>query len=300
MNRSVDWLLIGLLFVSAALHAGLFAILNDWKHPRPPLAMPAIRIALSAPSPQNSTAAPSRTGRPPSEGTENTALQKPPRPSPAQAPTPPLPSRQSVQSSRPKIPLPVIRMIAPPPALHLASAPTPTPKLKPLRKPKPSPGPAARSHSQPASAPEAAPTPEAKAASPKRVKPGPGEHAGMSSAAARREAGAHPTGQSRPGPDLNRYLHRIVQRIEAKKHYPFRARTRRIEGRATVVFRISPQGGLLNSHVVTHSGHDILDRAALKAVNEAAPFPKPPRRFRGKPISLEVVLVFSLDSVDTR
>jgi TonB family protein len=142
--------------------------------------------------------------------------------------------------------------------------------------------------------------PEAKAASRERTKPDLGEPAGNASAAAKRDIGAHPAGHGPPGPELDRYLHRIVQRIEAKKHYPFRARTRRIEGRTTVVFRISPQGGLLASRIVNHSGHAILDRAAIQAVSDAAPFPKPPQRFRSKPLALEVVLVFSLDSDDRR
>lgn len=301
MNRSIDWLLIGLLFLSAALHAGLFAILDDGKRPRPPIAMPAVQISLSAPSAQNTAATPGRTGDDASAATENAALPKHPGPAPVEAPAPPSPSPQSVQSSRPQNPLPDIRKIAPPPALDLASAPSPrpTPKPKPLGEPKPPPLPAMRSPSQPAPAPETAPMPEAKAPSPKRVTPGPVEQAGNTPAVSR-DAGAHPTGHAPPGPKLDRYLHRIVRRIEAKKHYPFRARTRRIEGRTTVAFRISPQGRLLASHVVNHSGHDILDRAALKAVSDAAPFPKPPQRFRGKPFSLQVVLVFSLYSADTR
>jgi protein TonB len=320
MKHSVDWLLISLLFVSAVLHAGLFAALNDWQHPpRPTLAMPVIQIGPSASSSQDSTAAPGHTGKTPSVENENAALAQHRKHFPSKTPKPPSLLPSSGRIRRHKIPLPVIRTITAPPPLHLAAAPSPAPPPQPkpaptprpaqhpsgtIREPQPpaqsSPGAATRSLSQPVPAPQTTSRPQTKAASREPTKPGPGESAGSASAAANRDADAHATGHGPPGPELNRYLHRIVQRIEAKKHYPLPARTRRIEGRTTVFFRISTQGGLLASRIVHHSGHDILDRAAIKAVNDAAPFPKPPQRFRGKPIALQVVLVFSLDSADRR
>ena len=47
-------------------------------------------------------------------------------------------------------------------------------------------------------------------------------------------------------------------------------------GTATVRFTISGSGGLASASVVRSSGASSLDRAALKVIQRAAPFPKPP------------------------
>jgi periplasmic protein TonB len=316
MNRSVDWLFIVLLFLSTALHAGLLAAVGNWERPHPPLAMPALQITMSAPSSLHPTAFPRPGGKAIPRRTENPTRWQRPRPSPAKAPTPPSPSPPSDRASRRSVPLPVIRTIAAPPSMHLSSAlssapslkpkpvpaPQPTPTPRPIReaepKPQLSPESATRPAAKPVPEPETASLPAAKVPSPEQANRSFGEHAAIGPAA-KRDTGAKPTGRAQPGPELDAYLRRVVQQIEAKKHYPLLARTRRIEGRATVAFRISPQGGLRTPRVLNHSGYDILDRAALRAVSDAAPFPKPPQRFRDKPLSLEVVLVFSLESPDT-
>jgi protein TonB len=76
---------------------------------------------------------------------------------------------------------------------------------------------------------------------------------------------------------LQAYLAAVRARIEAAKRYPFAAEQRRIQGVATVRFRLSPDGGLLSEPTIsTSSGFSILDRAALQAVQQAAPFPRFP------------------------
>lgn len=90
------------------------------------------------------------------------------------------------------------------------------------------------------------------------------------------------------------YLNMVRLRIESKKTYPERARARRIEGRTTVGFVIEPDGRVTGTQTVKPSRSRLLDEAALKAVQAAAPFPPPPARlFKGR-LPLEITIVFEL------
>ena len=57
---------------------------------------------------------------------------------------------------------------------------------------------------------------------------------------------------------------------------------------------ITPDGGVREVKVAKCSRHRALDMAALKAVQDAAPFPKPPRRLFKGAIPLELMIVFEL------
>jgi len=92
----------------------------------------------------------------------------------------------------------------------------------------------------------------------------------------------------------NSYIEIVRLMIEKHKHYPNLARAKRIEGRVTIRFMITPQGDVKNVEISRSSQHKILNGAALKAVKDAAPFPKPPgHRYQGK-LTLEVSIVFEL------
>lgn len=90
------------------------------------------------------------------------------------------------------------------------------------------------------------------------------------------------------------YLEMVRLKIERHKEYPDTARTRQIEGLVTIRFVITPEGGVRGIEIAKTSRHKILDTAALRAVQAAAPFPKPPRHlFKGE-IPLELTIVFEL------
>lgn len=74
------------------------------------------------------------------------------------------------------------------------------------------------------------------------------------------------------------YLEMVRLKIERHKKYPDTAKIRQIEGNVTVRFTITPKGSVYRVEIVKSSEHSILDTAALKAVNNADPFPKPPAR----------------------
>ena len=75
------------------------------------------------------------------------------------------------------------------------------------------------------------------------------------------------------GPRLEDRLLLIRERIQAAVVYPPLARLRRLEGVALVRFAIAADGRPQGLAVSGSTGHAILDRAALAAVEAAAPLP---------------------------
>lgn len=104
------------------------------------------------------------------------------------------------------------------------------------------------------------------------------------------------TGVGPPAPLVTRdsYFELIRLAIERNKKYPEAARAARIEGRVTVGFVITPEGNIEDVKIVRRSGSRSLDEAALNAVKEAAPFPKPPKTLFKGPVKLAIAMVFEL------
>ncbi|MFH1057750.1 MAG: energy transducer TonB, partial [Pseudomonadota bacterium] len=94
--------------------------------------------------------------------------------------------------------------------------------------------------------------------------------------------------------DLDAYYEAVRLRIEREKRYPAQARRRQIEGRVTLDFSLGPQGELRACKVAKTSGNQDLDRAALEAVQRAAPFPPPPAHLGKRGVRLELVVAFEL------
>jgi len=90
------------------------------------------------------------------------------------------------------------------------------------------------------------------------------------------------------------YLEMVRLKIERHKEYPPTARTRQIEGSVTIQFVITPDGAVRAAEIAKTSRHIVLDKAALRAVETAAPFPKPPKHFFKGEIPLELTIVFEL------
>jgi protein TonB len=90
------------------------------------------------------------------------------------------------------------------------------------------------------------------------------------------------------------YLEMVRLRIERYKRYPDVARSKNIEGRVTIRFVITPDGGVRQVEVANRSGNRALNLAALQAVQDAAPFPRPPRHLFKGAIPLELMIVFEL------
>ena len=90
------------------------------------------------------------------------------------------------------------------------------------------------------------------------------------------------------------YLEMVRLRIEQHKHYPHMARKRQIEGIVTIRFIITPAGNVQAIGIARSSRHSLLDEAAIKAVRDASPFPKPPNHIYQGELTLEVNIAFEL------
>jgi len=92
----------------------------------------------------------------------------------------------------------------------------------------------------------------------------------------------------------NSYMEMVRLRIEKHKRYPNTARIRQIEGSVTIRFVITSEGNVRETKVVKTSRYKVLDTAALKAVKDASPFPKPPNHIYKGDLALEIDIVFEL------
>ena len=92
----------------------------------------------------------------------------------------------------------------------------------------------------------------------------------------------------------NDYFDMLRLKIESCKKYPDIAKSRYIEGRVEIRFVITPDGQVSSLKIVKHARHSSLDRAALNAVKDAAPFPRPPGGMSKEPLHIEIIIVFEL------
>ena len=82
--------------------------------------------------------------------------------------------------------------------------------------------------------------------------------------------------------------------LQQHKTYPRRLQRRRIEGEVIVAFTINRAGVLLNSRIVSSSGVQGLDDAALELLERAKPFPALPPELTQDSYSAEVPILYSL------
>lgn len=102
------------------------------------------------------------------------------------------------------------------------------------------------------------------------------------------------SGKGSAAPNLRAYYAAILARIEAAKQYPWVAQRRRMQGKTRIAFRLSASGRLLSAHIVRSSGFAILDKAAMAAVRNAAPYPGFPGKKSAMPPSMAVNVDFVL------
>ncbi|MEA3544132.1 MAG: TonB family protein [Thermodesulfobacteriota bacterium] len=86
------------------------------------------------------------------------------------------------------------------------------------------------------------------------------------------------------------YLIHIRQMIEKHLGYPARARRLHISGKVNLHFMITANGDIDEAPILAESSYPILNKAAIRAVKQAAPFPQPQRK-----INVELPILFSLN-----
>jgi protein TonB len=84
----------------------------------------------------------------------------------------------------------------------------------------------------------------------------------------------------------------VILKIESVKKYPEQAKAMQKEGSVTVQFVVSLSGTVKDIQVIEPSRYDILNKAALQAVRDASPFPKPPGRFFSEDVLLQFKISF--------
>ena len=96
------------------------------------------------------------------------------------------------------------------------------------------------------------------------------------------------------GDALQSFARAVRRKIESSKKYPVSAQTAGIEGRTSVKMTILKDGRLRKAEVMKSSGYEILDRAALQSVRDAAPFPPIPQKVRRDELEMSITLVFKI------
>ena len=84
--------------------------------------------------------------------------------------------------------------------------------------------------------------------------------------------------------------------VATRQRYPRIALLRQWQGTALLQLELSADGRLLGVRVIGSSGHDILDRQALDMVREAVPLPSLPAALAGRPLTVDVPVVFRITS----
>jgi protein TonB len=104
-----------------------------------------------------------------------------------------------------------------------------------------------------------------------------------------------PGGENSREDPLARYIMMIRSLIDSRKEYPYQARRQEQEGTVLIRFTLSRQGYLIGEPVVEKKSRwRILDESALRAVQDAAPYPPFPGEAAEEQISFQVAVSFAL------
>jgi len=90
------------------------------------------------------------------------------------------------------------------------------------------------------------------------------------------------------------YFSQVRRLIEEAKVYPLRARLAGYEGEVRVSFCIRRDGRVFDIKLLSPSPYEVLNQAALKTIERAAPFPPPPSTLSA-PLCLNLKMTFRLE-----
>lgn len=95
---------------------------------------------------------------------------------------------------------------------------------------------------------------------------------------------------------LAAYGRELAGAIAQHQRYPRIALLRQWQGTAVLQLELAADGRLLGVSVLSSSGHDTLDRQALEMVRQAFPLPSLPAALAGRPLTVDVPVVFRITS----
>lgn len=156
------------------------------------------------------------------------------------------------------------------------------PEPKPKPKPKPEPEPELKPTPKPEVTPKPTPAPPQKQLSHIEAKQA-------------KVTQAQKQGAGKRQAELKQIWYTKINRLlEQRKHYPYLARRRGVEGEVQVGFVLNRQGKLLKVTLVDSSGHDLLDQEAMTIPSRVSTFPPPPPELPGKTFRLVVPFSFTI------
>lgn len=93
---------------------------------------------------------------------------------------------------------------------------------------------------------------------------------------------------------IKKYREAIKRKIEEEKRYPKWAEENAYDGKVNIRFKLFASGKVEEVEVLKSSGYMILDKEAVRAVTNAAPYPPMPESMKREYIIVEVPIVFRL------
>lgn len=96
------------------------------------------------------------------------------------------------------------------------------------------------------------------------------------------------------GASLDAYTRTLSVEVAKMRRYPAVARLRGWQGTAILTISLSANGVVLKTTVSRSSGHAVLDDQALRMLAEASPLPGVPPALHGRPLVIELPVVFAL------
>lgn len=87
---------------------------------------------------------------------------------------------------------------------------------------------------------------------------------------------------------------KVRQRIANAKYYPRMAKRRGMEGQPIIAFTLDKNGRLMKIDLAQTSGYQLLDKAALEAVHQAAPYPEIPAELKTNTFQFKLPISFIL------
>ena len=90
------------------------------------------------------------------------------------------------------------------------------------------------------------------------------------------------------------YGRSVAGAVAAHQRYPKIAQMRQWQGTTMLQLEFAADGRLLETRVLSSSGHDVLDRQALDMVRAAQPLPPLPAALAGRALTVNVPVVFRL------
>lgn len=92
------------------------------------------------------------------------------------------------------------------------------------------------------------------------------------------------------------YARVIKERIAHHWRYPRQAKENLIEGKLVLMFALNRGGTMVEARIMATSGFEILDKEAVRAITEAAPFPPFPAHVRVARLNVVVNFDYRLTS----